>query len=97
MGKFGHAVGQCGQRLGPLVRLGGEVAGARTAQHSPFRQSRQVAADEGRMAQGGGVVDEGLLSFGGLEQEQHQGLCSAVVAADVVALEVAPVSAQALG
>lgn len=59
-------------------------------------QGRQVAADEGGVAQGGGVVEEGPLGFGGLEHEQHQGLESPVVALGVLRLEVAPVPAQAV-
>jgi len=44
------------------------------AQHPPIRQGRQVAADEGGAAEPGGGVEEGRFRFGGLEQEQHQGL-----------------------
>ena len=49
------------------------------------------------MSEPGGGVEEGSFCFGGLEQEQHQGLGSAVVALDVIALEVASVAAQPLG
>ncbi len=82
----GHSHGGVGRRQAP----GG-------AQHPLLRQGQLVAADEWGVAQGGGVVEERPFGLGGLEEEQHQGLQSPVVAPGVVGLEIAPVPMQALG
>ena len=80
-----HAVGGVGRRQAPG-----------RAQHSPLRQGRQVAADERGVSEPGGGVEEGCFRFGGLEKEEHQGICSAVVAAGVVAGEVTSEGTQAI-
>ncbi len=71
-----------------LGGVGRHQAGGQ-AQHPPIHQGRQVAADEGGVAEPGGSVKKGLLGFGCLEDEQHQRSCPAVVEFAVAAVEVA--------